>query len=292
MNFGLMQRYGKTFETTKVKTFPGPGKTHYRASRLAETAKNTYFCVQMRFVLRIAYWLLAIALLAAILTSLDYTLAQAFLIGLIFCPCALALEFLMPRARKPMDKVYLSLAMLVGVILIILILHQLVWTSITQNGFGRQGKAVPPMLINPAFLGLILTALAIGDSYWARWTNNRFKPKDPSVTFFSERKSVTLKLADIAYVESNDTEVRLVTVSADSYRNKTGIGQWENLLGNSFLRIHRSYLVNASLARLSSPETVTVGQTELPVSRKYKDSVRAALSADPISVSTTMRGLV
>ena len=75
----------------------------------------------MRLLGKIAYWLAALALLAVILVSLDYTLVQAVLISLIFCPCALALEYLMPKARKPMDKVYLSLAILVAVIVLILV---------------------------------------------------------------------------------------------------------------------------------------------------------------------------
>ena len=54
----------------------------------------------MRILGRIAYWLASIALLAAILVSLDYTLVQAVLIALIFCPCALALEYLMPRQES------------------------------------------------------------------------------------------------------------------------------------------------------------------------------------------------
>ena len=131
------------------------------------------------------------------------------------------------------------------------------------------------MLINPAFLGLILTVLSIGDYYWSKWLDRRFKAKDRTVTFFSERKSVTLPLTDIAYVESNDTEVRIVTTSGESFRNKTGISQWENLLGGGFLRIHRSYLVNTSYASLSSPDLVTVVGRELPVSRKYKESVKS-----------------
>jgi hypothetical protein len=61
----------------------------------------------MRTLLRIAYWPLAIAILAVILVSLDYSLAQAVLIALMFCPCALVLEFWMPKARKPMDKFFL-----------------------------------------------------------------------------------------------------------------------------------------------------------------------------------------
>ena len=224
----------------------------------------------MRILGRIAYWLAAIALLAAILTSLDYTLAQAILIGLAFCPCALALEFLMPMAKKPMEKVYLSLAVMLCVFVLILILHYYVWASYVQ---GMNPKDVAPMLINPAFLGLILTVLSIGDYYWAKWLVKRFKPKNRTITFFSDRRSVTLPVSDIAYIESNDTEVRVVTVSGETHRNKTGISQWENLLGDGFLRIHRSYLVNTALMTVTSPDTVTVGAVQLPVSRKYKETV-------------------
>ena len=235
----------------------------------------------MRIFLRISYWLLAIVFMAVMLTSLDYTPAQAILIGLVFCPCALALEFWMPKARKPMDKVYLSLAIMTAVILLIVILHHYVWSQITLYGYHDNGKDIAPMLINPAFLGLVLTTLAIGDFFWAKLIGRRFKEKDRTITFFSERKSITLGLTDIAYVESNDTDVRIVTVGRESYRNKTGIGQWENLLGDDFLRIHRSYLVNTGLARLTSPDTVSIGNTELPVSRKYKEIVQSVLSSKP-----------
>ena len=231
----------------------------------------------MKLFLRIAYWVVALALLTTILVSLDYTLAQAVLISLIFCPCALALEFFMPKAKKTMDKVYLSLTVLVSIILLILVLHESVWSTITQGTF-VQGMPVPPMLINPVFLGLILTTLSIGDFFWARWLSKRFKAKDRTITFFSERRSVKLPVRDITYIESNDTEVRIVTASGESYRNKTGIGQWENLLGDDFLRIHRSYLVNLDTAVLISPDTVQAGNTQLPVSRKYKDAVKSALS--------------
>lgn len=232
----------------------------------------------MRTLLRIAYWPLAITILAVILVSLDYTLSQAVLIALIFCPCALALEFWMPKARKSMDKVFLSLAVMTSVILLIVILHFCVWTSLTKEGFHQSQKDISPMLINPAFLGLILTTLSIGDYFWAKWISKRFKTKGRTITFYSERKSVTLPLADIAYIESNDTEVRIVTLSGESYRNRTGIGQWENLLGEDFLRIHRSYLVNVNSASLVSPDIVSVCSTELPISRKYKETVLLSLS--------------
>ena len=236
----------------------------------------------MKTVGRISYWLATIVVLAAILVSLDYTMVQAVLVSLLFCPCALALEFFMPKARKPIDKIYLSLAVLVSVILLIIVLHYCVLYGITSDKYIVDKKDIPPMLINPAFLGLILTALSFGDFLWARWLSRRFKEQDRTVTFFSDRQRVTLKVADIAYVESNDTEVRIVTADGGSYRNKTGITQWENLLGQGFLRIHRSYLVNVASARLSSPDTVTVGDARLPVSRKYKESVTSVLNGQLI----------
>ena len=272
-----MQRYVKLRHISKVETPSRSVKSPCAAFRLAGARFFAYFCAAMRLIGKITYWIVALALVVAILVSLDYTPVQAILISLIFGPCALALEYLMPRAKKARDKVYLSLAVLVAVVLLILCLHNFVWTSITSYGYVA-GKEVAPMLINPAFLGLILTVLSIGDYFWSKWLGKRFKARDRTITFFSERKSVTLPVAEIAYVESNDTEVRLVTASGESYRNKTGITQWENLLGDDFLRIHRSYLVNIASAALSSPETVLVGDAELPVSRKYKDSVKAVLN--------------
>jgi len=244
---------------------------------LAEATEFVYFCVVMRFLGRIAYWVAAVVLIVSILASLDYSLGQAFFIALIFCPCALLLAYLMPKARRAMDKVYISLAVMVSVILLILLLHYFVWIMNYPESFHDSPKEIPPMLINPAFLGIILTILSIGDYFCSKWLSRHFKPKDRTITFFSERKSVTVLIADILYIESNDTEVRIVIASGESYRNKTGIGQWENLLGEGFLRIHRSYLVNLDSVALTSPETVSVGETQLPVSRKYKENVQQVL---------------
>ena len=232
----------------------------------------------MKIAGRIGYWLAALAILAAILVSLDYTPVQALLVSLLFCPCALALEFFMPKAGKPMDKIYLSLAVLTTVIVLLIFQHYCVWFEFMSDGHPMDRKDIPPMLVNPAFLGLILTALSIGDFFWAKWLSKRFKAQDRTVTFFSDRQKTTVRVADIAYIESNDTEVRLVMLNGESYRNKTGISQWENLLGDGFLRIHRSYLVNTAIAKPISSDTVAVGEVHLPVSRKYKDSVQSAFT--------------
>jgi len=254
-----------------------PVKSHCTPYPLAFENVFPYFG-NVKTLGRIAYWLAALVLLACLLTSLDYTLSQAILISLLFGPCAIALEFLIPKARKPMDKIYLALAVLVAVVLLIVSLHVLAWSPLRPAGRSPyQPLDVPPMLINPIFLGLILTALAIGDLFWGRWLDRRFADRTCRITFFSDRKSVTLDVASISYIESNDTEVRIVTADGASYRNKTGISQWANLLGEGFLRIHRSYLVNAARATRLSAEEVLVDETTLPVSRKYRELVQGTL---------------
>ena len=98
-------------------------------------------------------------------------------------------------------------------------------------------------------------------------------PTDRPISFTSDYKKVSVRKEDILYVESRDSEVWIVTRDGLQHRNKTGIGQWEDILGPDFLRIHRSFLVNVNDARLTASETVSVAGTELPVSRKYKDAV-------------------
>lgn len=223
----------------------------------------------MKAVCRIAYWVLAIALVTVILLSLDYTLTQALLISLAFCPCAILLEWLLPKARGTMQKIYAFALVLVVTVLLILILHRLLWSPFMKSKVWSL-LDVQPVLINPVFLGLLLSALVFGDIWWSKWLAARFADKPRPVTFFSDRKSVTLDVREIAFVESNDTEVRLVTTDGRSFRNKTRIGQWEDLLGEGFVRIHRSYLVNRACIEEVGSDFLVVAGISLPVSRKYR----------------------
>ena len=226
----------------------------------------------MKLAARIGYWMVALALIAAILVSLDYTLTQAILISLIFLPCVLTLEYFLPKADSFLDKLWLCLAVLVIVILLILVIHRLLWSPFMRSEVWYM-LDVQPVLVNPAFLGLIVTALALVDYGWRKKKKKKWPSGPRQITFFSDRKTVTLSLDEIAYIESNDTEVRIVTQEGRSYRNKTGISQWENILGEGFVRIHRAFLVNeACITEVGSHSLLAAG-TELPISRKYRKTL-------------------
>ena len=223
----------------------------------------------MKILGRIAFWLVALALVTAILISLDYTPGQAVLISLVFFPCAIALEFFLPKAETIRSKISLSLAVLVSTVLLLLIVHRLLWSPFMKSRVWFI-LDVQPVLVNPVFLGLILTMLALGDYAWRKWLHRRLQAPPRQITFISDRKSVTLSAAEIAYIESNDTEVHLVTLDGRSFRNKTGISQWENLLGEPFVRIHRSYLVNRACIESVGTDSLVAAGTTLPISKKYR----------------------
>ena len=238
-----------------------------------------------KIAITVAYWLAAIFLTAILLTSLDYDLGHAVIMSLSFLPAAMTLSFFLPKVERTRDRkerllnsVFIILGVMTATFFLIY-LFQLLFIHVIDRSKSLSWD-LPSMLWNPVFVAAVLAILAYGHYRLTKWLERRF-PSDHPITFTSNYKKVSLNKADILYVESRDLEVWLFTRDGQQYRNKTGISQWEDLLGPGFLRIHRSYLVNVADSVLSSPDTVEVAGKELPVSRKYKENVKAVLAAVP-----------
>ncbi len=229
----------------------------------------------------LGFWLTAVILIATVVMSMGFTFPEALLIGVQFLPGALAARFLLPKIsfqpRKAgvRDAVFLILAILVletalVVLANVAIIHMrniMLWTYYDY----------PKTLSNPVFIGIILAMLILTNSALSNYLDKRFPPAQQTIRFISDRRSVILNRDQILYIESNDKEVTLFATEGRHYRNKTGIGQWGDILGDGFLRVHRSYLVNTSHAALATPDTITVGGSRLPISRKYKNTVHHTL---------------
>lgn len=240
--------------------------------------KNAYFCAGMKkTVIIVAYWLVAILLMAVLLMSLDYDLWAAVLMSLSFLPAALALSFFLPKVertgdskKRVWDTIYIILGVMMMTFLLIYLWQYFFISFIYGNDYSRW--SLPAMLGNPVFVAAVLAILAYGNYLIVKWLGKKY-PADHPITFTSDYKKVSLSKQDILYVESRDSEVWITARDGRQYRNKTGIGQWENLLGSDFIRIHRSFLVRIADAALTAPDMVSIGGKSIPVSRKYKDSV-------------------
>ena len=74
-------------------------------------------------------------------------------------------------------------------------------------------------------------------------------------------------------MEANDATTTVVATGDRRFKNITPISQWEAILKPHFIRIHRSYLVNKDAITRVDGDLLFVDEIELPVSRKYKDTV-------------------
>lgn len=231
-----------------------------------------------RLIFILVYWIVALIAVAAVLSSLAYTFAEALFVGSMFLPGSFCVRYFGLKSfdrQQPQhvrNTIFLILGVLVGELLLIVLAH------VVLHYFRHQiylYPAVPEILVNPLFILIMLAVIVAGDMMLSRYLRQRFQFADRNITFVSNRRNVTLPIADIRYVESNDTEVWIYATDNRKFRNKTPISQWENLLGDDFVRIHRSYLVHRSYITSVSADSLMVGETRLPISRKYSASVRS-----------------
>lgn len=130
-----------------------------------------------------------------------------------------------------------------------------------------------PTLFNPVFIAGVLMLLVLGDWALKRYLEKRFPTAREPIRFVSDRRPVFLLPEEILYIESNDKEVTVYATESRRFRNRTGISQWESILGEGFVRIHRSYLVNRGCITQVGTDSLLAAGTELPISRKYRKTL-------------------
>ena len=135
------------------------------------------------------------------------------------------------------------------------------------------GIGVADILVNPIFVAVIIFLILTGEHFVLQ--SYKGEPEVSIVSFTSDRHKVILSRGDIVYIESNDSEVWIYATEGRRFSNKTGITQWGNVLGEDFIRVHRSYIVNKNFVASVSMESLTLSEgITIPVSRKYRDSVK------------------
>lgn len=232
-----------------------------------------------RTLFNVLYCLTASFVMAVMFISLGYPFAHSFALGTMFLPGGLLLNYCLQLPefnREKVNVLHIIYILLGGVIFqefLMLLCH---WYFMILD------KALcinmSPLFANPIFLVFMLMALAVGQFYLNRQMQQRDKAVINKITFTSNYKKITLETGNILYVESRDTEVYIYTVDGELYKSQRPISQWENILEDNFIRIHRAFLVNKTMISLSGNDCVCCAGKQLPVSRKYKKAVQALFS--------------
>lgn len=224
----------------------------------------------MKYIVEISYFLIVPLILANMFLCIDYGTGESMLLGSLFMPGAFILKVLLPqldfseRKKGITDCFFLFSSVIIFTFLLIAVTHM---TVISPGDFQS-------ILLNPFFSALILVSVAFGDKYLIIALEKLFPERQESISFVSDRRKVSIAVSEIVFVESNDRDVYIHTSDGTAYRNKTPISAWENVLSPGFLRVHRAFLVNRDYIGDISPESVSVQERTIPVSRKYRDRVR------------------
>lgn len=78
--------------------------------------------------------------------------------------------------------------------------------------------------------------------------------------------------SDILYIRSDGAYIEIVT-SRDKLVQRKLLKDIEHELPASFIRVHRSYIVNSDYIKWRSPSAVSVNGHEIPVSRSYRKNL-------------------
>lgn len=97
-------------------------------------------------------------------------------------------------------------------------------------------------------------------------------PQNDHLYVNSNKKFIKINFVDIDYVESMKDYVRIFSGQENTITKDT-IANFEKKLPHSFLRIHRSYIVNTSKITAFTKMDVEIGRKEIPIGASYKDSV-------------------
>jgi len=97
---------------------------------------------------------------------------------------------------------------------------------------------------------------------------------------YVEYNQVKVTIADILYIEAMKDYVKIfLATGTKPVITKMSLKSLEEKLAvNSFLRIHKSFLVSADKITAIKRDLICIGNTELPFSETYKAAVESALS--------------
>lgn len=230
----------------------------------------------MRYLAIIGYWCFAVVVIAAVLASFDYNFSHALFLASLYLPALLCLRIAIPQVdlTNKREAVRNMIFIVSGVVILVMLL--MLVANINDSEY--PDCRVHSVMINPLFILLILVAIGTPQIFLEQWLSKREKSHPQTIDFISDRHRVSLMMDDIAYVESNDSEVWIHTTEGTAHRTKTTISQWESILDNgNFLRIHRAYIVNSLHITAQRTSAITVREKELPISRKYREGVKQKL---------------
>lgn len=228
----------------------------------------------MKSIITTLYFAIMLFIVAYLIVDFGYTFLDALFISSTYLPTIVLVHYLTNGFRfKSKINIVSALLAIIGIFILQLLLITLANYALTGLSYDIM---MPEIVINPIliFLIFILYYLPYRLIVDRSFKESKYEQEERKIEFISNRKRINLYIRDVLFIESCDTEVFLHTTRGESYRSRTNISTWQKELGVSFIRIHRSYIINKNYIDHTSKEEVTLmGGVKLSISRSYQQSV-------------------
>ncbi len=94
----------------------------------------------------------------------------------------------------------------------------------------------------------------------------------------SNKKSIKVLFSNVNYIESIKDYIRIYLTDSSTIIVKHGITAFEKKLSTSFLRVHRSYIINKQKITAFTKHDIEIGGIEIPIGDYYKSNVLLELN--------------
>lgn len=242
----------------------------------------------------IAFWLVVFGLLILILADWFQSYRDAFLYLSFLFPVIVGTAyffnyFLVPRylfpRRFPRFFLY-SFYMLVVSLCLELISAILAFLTAVQYGINDKGILITDIFTLGGllyFVVLLFSFLMLSKHYFLdQKAIGELQQKQELaargwLSVRSGGQNQRIELNKLLYLESLADYLRFHLSDGDPLESKMKISHIEKDLPATYLRIHRSYIVNSAFVTSFRRDHVMIGETELPMSRTYGQKAYEAL---------------
>lgn len=103
-------------------------------------------------------------------------------------------------------------------------------------------------------------------------------PEAGLISIHSDKKTVLIRLEDVLFIESQKEYIRVHT-KGTSHLSKYALSKIEEeLSADSFLRVHRSFIISLSNVTAFNNQAVDIGGKSIPIGGNYRDKVIKTLN--------------
>ena len=113
----------------------------------------------------------------------------------------------------------------------------------------------------------------------------------PFLYFRADRKMVKVFLEDILFIESLKDYIKVVTTHKVIVSKQSISALEEMLPKDTFVRVHRSYIIAVNKIDTYNPDVIEIGKKEIPIGRLFRHDVSRILNISSPKIGTTKRSI-